>query len=195
MYTVRVLGSIFAEMSGESWQILGNIVNTAGVTGFAITGATTVLAGYQTYVSPYASLAESERKLDKVQSRLQELTPQQREEIDARSRASGSKGLTVLEKELIKYVLLNDAVSFQIQTHGWVSSLRYKFYRLSMGCDEMSFMERHIPFSQLRERVRQLVNHSRALFKDTLVKFLIVLLPSKSHYVHCASGDHSATRR
>ena len=160
-------------MSGESWQILGNIANTAGLAGFAITGATSVLAGYQTQVSPYASLAESEKKLEKVQSRLWELTPQQREEIDARSITSKSRCLKDLEEDLISYVLLNDAVFYQFQIHGWVSSLKSSYYRLIKGCDEISFMERHIPCSQFRRLVRQLVAESRNLFTDTLVNFLI----------------------
>jgi hypothetical protein len=112
LYIARaVLDSIFAEMSSESWQAFGNIVNTAGLTGFAVTGATSVLAGYQAYASPFASLAESEKKLKSVRSRLQELSPQRREEIDSQCRASNCKSLRDLEGELDMCVLLNDDVS------------------------------------------------------------------------------------
>ena len=86
-------------------------MNTLGLAGFAITGATNVLGSYQTYGSPYASLVESERKLERVRSRLQELSPQRREEIEAQCRASNSKSLKGLEAELNLCVMLNDAVS------------------------------------------------------------------------------------
>jgi hypothetical protein len=112
LYIARVvLDSIFAKMSSESWQNFGNIVNTAGLAGFAITGATSVLAGYQAYASPLSSLAESEKKLKSVRSRLQELSPQRREEIDSRCRASNCKSLKDLEGELDMCVLLNDDIS------------------------------------------------------------------------------------
>ena len=98
-------------MSTEAWQIFGNIVNTAGLTGFAITGATTVVAGYKAYASPCASLAESHTKLEGVRSRLQGLSPQRREEIDSQCRASNCKSLKNLEGELNRCVLLNNALS------------------------------------------------------------------------------------
>ena len=89
---------------------MGNIVNSAGLAGFAITGAKAVLAGYQAYASPYSWLAESERKMERVRSRLQGLTPQQRDEIDAKCRASNCKSLKNLEEDLSVCVLLNDTV-------------------------------------------------------------------------------------
>lgn len=95
-------------MSSESWQNLGNFVNSAGVAGFAVTGATTVMAAYQVFASPYASLAESERILKGIRSRLQELSPQRREEIDLHCRVSNCKTLKDIEKELEECVLLID---------------------------------------------------------------------------------------
>jgi hypothetical protein len=98
-------------MSSESWQALGNFVNSAGALGFAVTGATSILAGYQAYASPYALLAESERELERVRSRLQGLSPQRREEIDAQCRISNCKSLKDLEEDLDMCVLLNDEIS------------------------------------------------------------------------------------
>jgi hypothetical protein len=111
LYIARVFDSIFAKMSSESWQTLGNFMNTAGLVGFTITGASSVLAGYQAYASPDASLAESQRKLERVRARLQELSPQQREEIDSQCRASNFKSLEDLEGDLHMCVLLNESVS------------------------------------------------------------------------------------
>jgi hypothetical protein len=102
---------MFAKMSSGSWQTLGNFVNTAGVAGLAVTGAKTAMTGYQVYVSPSGSLAESERRLERVRSRLQELSPKQREEIDVYCRASNCKSLQDLEDDYGLCVLLNDAVS------------------------------------------------------------------------------------
>jgi hypothetical protein len=61
----------------------------------------------------------------------------------------------------------------QIQIHGRVSSLMNTYYRLSKGCDEMAFVDRHIPFSKFRQHVRKLDRDTRGLFNDTLVKFPI----------------------
>jgi len=135
-------------MSSEPWQTFGNVVNTAGLTGFAITGATTVLAGYKSYASPCASLAESKSMLETVKSRLQELSPQRREEIDAQCRASSCKSLKDLE--------------------GRLDFLMNAYYRLSSGSDKMTLVERHIPFSEFRQRVRKLDRDTKGLFKDTL---------------------------
>jgi len=135
-------------MSGESWQTLGNFVNTAGLAGFAITGANSVLAGYQAYASPYAWLAKSERKLERVRSRLQELSPQQREEIDSQCRVSNCKSLKDLE---VKH-----------------RTLMNTYYRLSKGCDEMAFVDRHIPYSEFRYHLSRFEEHAKALLKDTL---------------------------
>jgi len=123
-------------------------VNTAGLTGFAISGATSVLAGYQAFASPYSSLANSERKLERVRLRLKELSPQRREEIDSQCRASNRKSLKDLEEEL--------------------ESLMDTYYRLSKGGDEMTFVKRHIPFSEFRQHVRKLDHDTRELFNDTL---------------------------
>ncbi len=46
------------------------------------------------------------------------------------------------------------------------------YYRLSKGCDEMTFIERHIPRSEFRKHVGKLDNDTRVLFNDTLVKLL-----------------------
>jgi hypothetical protein len=61
----------------------------------------------------------------------------------------------------------------QTQINGRVSSLMDAYYRLSKGGDEMSFVKRHIPYSEFRQHVRKLDRDTRGLFKDTLVKILI----------------------
>lgn len=135
-------------MSSESWQALGNIVNSTGIAGFAITGAASVLAGYQAYASPYTSLAESKRKLEEIKSRFQELSPQRREEIDSQCRASNSKTLKDLEGDL--EMLIN------------------AYHRLNKGCDGMTLVERHIPYSKFRQHVRKLERDTRGLSNDIM---------------------------
>jgi hypothetical protein len=91
-----------------AWQTVGTIASTAGLTGFAFTGVQGAIAGYQAFVSPYASLTKSESKLKMVKSRLQELSPQRRKEIEIAAR-SGSFEFTSLEhfeKKLAQCVLL-----------------------------------------------------------------------------------------
>ena len=101
-------------MSSEGWQTFGNIVNTAGITGLAFTGAKAVMEGYRDYASPYTSLAESERKLERVRSRLKELSPQRREEIESQCRVSNCRSLEDLERDLNRCVLLIMPSPFQI---------------------------------------------------------------------------------
>jgi hypothetical protein len=99
-YFTRVLGSIFAKMTSEAFQKVGTIASTAGVTTFAIGGAKGIVAGYRTYASPHTSLMETERRLERVKSRLQGLSSKQREEIEI----AGSS-LEALEERLQECVL------------------------------------------------------------------------------------------
>lgn len=170
-------------MSSEGWQTFGNIVNTAGITGLALTSAKFVTERYQAYASPCTSLAESERKLERVRSRLKGLSPQRREEIESQCRVSNCKSLKDLEEDLDLCVLLIMPSPFQIQIHDRVSSLMDTYYRLSKGCDKMTFMERHIPYSEFREHVRKLDDDTSVLFNDTLVKLLTYASPFDSNLI------------
>lgn len=131
----------------DGWQVINNLASMAGLTSFAISGAK---AGYQTYASPYTSLVESERKLERVRSRLQGLSPQRREEIEiaTRSRASNCKGLKDLEDQL--------------------QELMYMYDVLSKGYGEVTFAERHLPYSKFRKDVSALQDEASELLNDTL---------------------------
>jgi hypothetical protein len=87
--------------------MVGTIASTAGVTTFAIGGAKGILAGYQTYASPYTFLTGAERKLERVRSRLQGLSPKRREEIEiaTRSESFNDSSLEALEGKLEECVL------------------------------------------------------------------------------------------
>ena len=86
---------------------MGDIANTTGITAAAYSGVQLVMAGYR-YASPYTTLAESEKKLKRVKSRLQGLSPQRREEIETASRGKDdSKSLEHLEEQLDECVLLD----------------------------------------------------------------------------------------
>lgn len=106
----------------DSWLAVGNLANMAGLTSFSITGAKGAVAGYQTYASPYTSLTESERMLERVRSRLQGLSEQRRDEIEiaTRSNASKCKSLKDIEGQLQECVLLIYASLFQTQIHGGI---------------------------------------------------------------------------
>ena len=110
-------------MTGEVqvWGTIGNVANTAGVTTVAIGTAQGVAAIYRTYGSPYTSLTESERKLKRVRSRLQGLSPQRREQINIaiQSNPSDCMSLEDLEDQLETYVLPTDTLFFfRIHIHG-----------------------------------------------------------------------------
>jgi hypothetical protein len=161
-------------MSQEGWGSLGNIANTTAITTAAYSGVQFVLAGYR-YASPYTTLAESEKKLKRVKSRLQGLSPRRREEIETASQGKDdSKSLELLEEQLDECVLLVDVFSFSNSkfTVG-VPSLVNMYCRLSKRCDEARFPERHNPYSEFRIQVSGLEQSAKALLNDTFVSFLI----------------------
>lgn len=64
--------------------------------------------------------------------------------------------------------------------------------RLCKGYEEVSFPERHLPYTLFRKQVTALEQHAKALLNDTLVRILIQLaLPSNTH---CTSENNSAMR-
>jgi len=134
----------------DSWQAINNFANMAGLTSFAITGAKGAVAGYQAYASPYTSLTESERKLERVRSRLQGLSEQRRDEIEIaiRSKASNCKSLKDLE--------------------GQLQDLMDMHCILSKGYGEATFAERHLPYSKFRKNVSDLQKVASELLNDTL---------------------------
>ncbi|KAN0108953.1 hypothetical protein V8E52_009736 [Russula decolorans] len=137
-------------MTSEHWQVVGAVASTAGVTTFAIGGAKGIVAGYQTYASPYTSLTEAGRKLKRVRSRLQGLSPKRREEIEiaTRSESFNDSSLEVLEGEL--------------------ENLTDMHCRLSKRIEETTFRERYFPYSEFRSNLKNFERHARALLNDTL---------------------------
>ncbi|KAH9998580.1 hypothetical protein BJV77DRAFT_1147793 [Russula vinacea] len=134
----------------DAWPTIRHFASAASLTTFAVGGAKTVLAGYQTFASPCTSLTESEKKLKRVRSQLQRLSPKRREEIEIaiRSNATDCKSLKDLEEQL--------------------DGLLDMFCRLSMRYEESTFAERHFPYSQFRNRVSKLEHLAKALLNDTL---------------------------
>ncbi len=181
-------------MTTDAWESIGNLANMAGLAGFAISGAKSAVAGYQAYASPSTSLTESEKKLERVRSRLQGLSPQRREEIDIaiRSKASNCKSLKDLEKQLQECVLLIGPVSLELKFMAGFTSLMDMHCILSKGYGEVTFAERHFPYTEFRKNVSNLQDDAGALLNDTLVIFLIRLfLLFKSHSPYCASDNNS----
>lgn len=99
-------------MTNNVWEVLGNIATTTGITAVAYTSINGAVAGYQACNSASNSLTESERKLERVRSRLKGLSPQRRDEIEATqgNASAGCKSLKDLEEQLEECVLLIDAV-------------------------------------------------------------------------------------
>lgn len=103
-----------------AWQTVGTIASTAGLTSFVVTGVHGAVAGYQAFISPYGPLAKAETRLKMVRSRLQELSPQRREEIEIAARSETSEFTTLghLEDQLNRCVLI-DAVSLSDSNSLW----------------------------------------------------------------------------
>jgi len=136
-------------MTNDGWQVFTNFATTAGFTTAAVSGVTGVVASYQTYASPNSSIMESERKLKRVESRLQGLSPQRREEIEnsIRSGAFACKSLKDLQDQL--------------------DQLLDSHCRLLKRYDEATFAQRHFPYSDFRNRVSRLEDLAKELLHDT----------------------------
>jgi hypothetical protein len=68
--------------------------------------------------------------------------------------------------------------------------------RLSKGIEKTTFTERHFPYSDFRAKLSRLEDLAKALLNDYLVNSLVrLVLRSKSHYIRCASENHSAMLR
>jgi len=131
----------------EAWSIIANIASTTGITTAACSG---VVAGYQAYNSAFNSLAESERKLKKVESRLRGLSEERRKEIERATQSESS-----------------DCISLQ-SLEAQLEALMDTHCRLSNRFDAVSFSERHNPFSEFRKYVSKFESDARVLLNDTL---------------------------
>jgi len=136
-------------MTSEPWKTVGTIASTAGVTTFAIGGAKSIAAVYRNFASPYTTLTESGRKLKRVRSRLQGLSPKRREEIDiaARSDSFNDSSLEILE--------------------GKLEILMDMHCRLSKRIEETTFTELRFPYSEFRDNLSTFENLARDLLNDT----------------------------
>lgn len=73
------------------------------------------------------------------------------------------------------------------------TSLMDMHCELSVGYEEMTFAERHLPYSKFRKNVSDLRKHVGELLNDTLMNFLINhFLQSESHYPYRESDNISA---
>jgi hypothetical protein len=129
---------------------------------------------YQFHGSPNASLENSRKRLDKVRSRLQEITPQRREEFEIAARMNTSNGGTIksienLEEQLEECVLLTRACDFKFKFTVHVSSLSDTLCRLTKWYEHASVLDRHLPCTQYRLRVVNFENKVKALLDDTWV--------------------------
>lgn len=105
----------------EAWLAIGNLANIAGLTSFAVTGAKGAIAGYQAYGSPYTSITETERILEKIKSRLLGLSDQRRNEIEIAAQGNPNcKTLKDIEGQLQRCVSLIYASLSRTQIHGGI---------------------------------------------------------------------------
>ena len=170
----------------DGWQAINNFANMAALTSTAISGVKVVVAGYQTYASPYTFLMQSGRKLKRVKSRLNGLSPERREEVEiaTRTRATHCKSLKDLEGQLQGCVLLIYAHSFEFIFMAGFIRLEDTYDILTQGYGDMTYAERHLPYTEFRKSVSLLLTDACGLLNDTLVKFFIRLfLRSESHYL------------
>jgi len=127
-------------------------VNVAGITTFALTGGKSIASIYQTYCSPSTSLEDSRKELEKVRSRLQALSPQRREQIEAACQRKPTSGVTVKSLEDLEAQL---------------QDLFDQHCTLENQYEEIPLTESHRPFTTFRKCVSALRNDAKALLKDT----------------------------
>jgi len=133
-------------------QIVGNVATVAGLYLFTATGAKAINNTYQATASPYTSLTESEKKLKRVESRLQGLSVKQREEIEATQHTtSNDESFKSIED-------LEQALEGLFNVH----------CRLSNWYEDANVWDRHRPFTQFRRRVAEFERNAKGLLHDTL---------------------------
>jgi len=104
------------------WTGVGNAAKVATIG----SGLKAAFDSYQALGSPDTFLQKAGKKLDKVKSRLQELTPQQREEIEQNVVPGDGphKSIDDLEVQLQECVPLTATFSFQVDL--WRRSLDFE---------------------------------------------------------------------
>ena len=167
----------------DGWTTFGNLANTAGVAGAILTGGSSIVAGYQAYASPYATLTECMEKLEQVRKQIDGISEQRRLKIESAANQPGAtcKRLEDLEEQLQEYVLLNITCSLSYSYPLGVSSLSDVQCRLSKRYEETGLIMRHIPKTQLREKITGLENEVKMLQQDTwviVIPFLNLNLPT-----------------
>jgi len=115
-------------MTDNGWQAAGNVVTVASVTTFALTGGNSIASIYQAYFSPCTSLENSRQVLEEVRSRLEMLSPQRREQIEAACQRGPSSGVTPtslgsLERALEKCVMVIGSALESVLTPERLASL------------------------------------------------------------------------
>jgi len=140
-------------MADDSWQMAGKVATVASLT-FGITGTTRSVASiYQTYCSPLTSLENSRQELEDVRLRLQALSPERREQIEAAcQRTPSSSGETPNSLKALEKTL---DILFDLY---WTLKAQYA---------EMPFTESHLPFTTFRQRVGILRTKATILSTDT----------------------------
>jgi len=123
----------------------------AGFTSFALSGAKNIVSVYHTYGSPSASLEHAVQALEKVKSRLQALSPQRREQIEAACQRKSASGETVKSLKDLE-AKLDDLFDLHCT--------------LNNQYEEAPFTESHLPFTTFREQVGILSINAKALLKD-----------------------------
>jgi len=129
-----------------TWEAINNLAHVATIASITATG---VVKGYQAHASPYISLTESERTLEKVRSRLKGLSQQRRDEIEiaTQSKVTNCKSLKDLE--------------------GQLEDLMDTHCVLSKESGEVTFVERFRPYSNFRKNVADLKKDVAELLNDT----------------------------
>jgi hypothetical protein len=92
-------------MSSTVSNVIANVSNVGGIMGLALQGVVGVAVVYKNTGSPHTTLKEAWETLLNIKARLDAVTPQRRQRIEAAAVRRQCRGLADIEAEFHKYVL------------------------------------------------------------------------------------------
>jgi hypothetical protein len=84
--------------------MIGEVSNTAGLVVLGLQGAFGLAVGYKNIGSPHNTLKETLEALRNIKTRLDAVTPDQRQKIEAAAAMRKCRSLTDIDSEFQKYV-------------------------------------------------------------------------------------------
>ncbi|KAN0131192.1 hypothetical protein V8E53_010997 [Lactarius tabidus] len=145
-----------------AWQRFGNVTTATGFVGNLLTGASSIVGGYKTYLSPKTAMMEVWKKLEHVQQIIRTLSEKRRKNIDIAAKQGLCKSIQEIEDE--------------------VESIRDRYCLLGKYYKTFSHRQRLLPPEKFWLRLKDIEDDIDAILMDTMVITTLFLdvIPIKS---------------